>query len=188
MSIPITQPFKFDSDRPNFDRDVINSATDFESANPNVLTNDERAALGTKYDIGHIVWDTSTKRHYAVDEKTVVGVNMVYLRLLGPTTRTTQEWNNLSTYIPYEGEVIIFSDYQTETMPDGTTMNIPVIKIGDGVHNAQTLPFMGQYSEYSATSGVASRVAEKLYIGDQAYDGSEEVRIRRYEGEIIHIN
>lgn len=66
MSIKITQPFSFDSKRPNFERDAIDSSSLFVSQNPMDLTIDERIALAANYDVGHIVWDTYTSKHYGV--------------------------------------------------------------------------------------------------------------------------
>lgn len=65
MSIKITNPFSFNSNKPNFDRDIINSEL-FESKYPFILTDEERHNLGKSYDIGHIVWDTYTKKEYRV--------------------------------------------------------------------------------------------------------------------------
>lgn len=65
MGIKITNPFSFNSNKPNFERDVINSEL-FESKYPFILTDEERNKLGESYDIGHIVWDTYTKKEYRV--------------------------------------------------------------------------------------------------------------------------
>lgn len=65
MSIKITTPFSFKSNKPNFERDIINSEL-FESKYPFILTDEERNNLGNNYDIGHIVWDIYTKKHYIV--------------------------------------------------------------------------------------------------------------------------
>lgn len=65
MGIKITNSFSFNSNKPNFERDVINSEL-FESKYPFILTDEERNNLGKSYDIGHIVWDTYTKKEYIV--------------------------------------------------------------------------------------------------------------------------
>lgn len=50
---------------------------------------------------------------------------------------TKSNWSNVeSTFIPMEGELIIYTDYRTETYIDGNgqtkTRNIPAFKIGTG--------------------------------------------------------
>lgn len=65
MSIKITQPFSFDSRLPNFERDIIDSSQ-FIGQGPLNLDDADRTMLAAKYDIGHIVWDTATSKHYGV--------------------------------------------------------------------------------------------------------------------------
>ena len=50
---------------------------------------------------------------------------------------TTEGWANNIDYIPLEGELIIYTDYETR---DG--VNIPAIKVGDGMAYAADLPFV----------------------------------------------
>lgn len=172
MSIPITQPFSFDSQKPNFERDVINSSV-FVSQDPLILSSSEESAIAQKYDVGHIVWDENTRKHYRVEY-----INSKYCFVaLEPLAKTTQTWYDLGNkYIPKLGEVIIFTDNRTEN-----GVNIPMFKVGDGVHNPAELPFAS--SGYAATAGVANRVAHQLHIGPHDYDGSAEVTIGLYDGE-----
>ena len=65
MSIKITQPFEFNSQQPNFERDVINSSL-FVSRDPLFLEDDEQNNIGEKYDVGHIVWDINTRKIDAI--------------------------------------------------------------------------------------------------------------------------
>lgn len=64
MSIKITQPFSFEAQRPNFERDIINSSS-FASGNPLVLTQNEINNLIGKYGSGHLVFDTNTEKYYS---------------------------------------------------------------------------------------------------------------------------
>lgn len=56
---------------------------------------------------------------------------------------TTANWRQNLTFIPLKGEIIIYSDYQTEVV-DGVTKNIPGIKIGDGTTYGIDLPFVDE--------------------------------------------
>lgn len=172
MSIKITQPFSFDSQQPNFDRDVLNSSL-FTSQNPLSLTSAEASALGEKYDVGHIVWDLNTRNHYRVEY-----TNSTYrLVPVEPLAKATQEWYNMgSSYIPMLGEVIIFTDNRTVN-----GMNVPMFKVGDGIHSPSELPFSD--AGYAAVSGVADHVSHQLHIGPHDYDGSAEVTIGLYNGD-----
>ena len=177
MSIKITQPFSFDSQRPNFDRGVINSST-FESQDPLNLTRTESDGIGEVYDVGHIVWDVNTRRHYRVEY-----ISSEYCFVpVEPLEKSTSEWYELGdSYIPKMGEIIIFSDYRHVNNEP-----VPSFKIGNGVDNPAELPFastdFATNSNYAATAGVADRVAHQLHIGPHDYDGSAEVTVGVYDG------
>ena len=60
---------------------------------------------------------------------------------------TTAHWNAAQGFIPLDGEVIIYTDYQTITEVvnnENVTKKIPGIKIGDGQAYVQDLPFIDQ--------------------------------------------
>lgn len=60
---------------------------------------------------------------------------------------TTQHWNEALGFIPLEGELIIYNDYQTvQKEVNGIVKNvvIPGLKIGDGMAYVQDLPFVGE--------------------------------------------
>ena len=59
---------------------------------------------------------------------------------------TTTHWQNVeATFIPLEGELIIYTDYRTETYVDGEgqtrTRNIPAFKVGTGNAYLRDLAF-----------------------------------------------
>lgn len=54
---------------------------------------------------------------------------------------TTAYWNSRRDFIPENGEPIIYSDYAHETI-DGQEVDIPNIKIGDGLAYLIDLPFI----------------------------------------------
>ena len=53
---------------------------------------------------------------------------------------TCENWDNAIGFIPLNGEIIIYTDYQTV---DGK--RVPAIKVGDGGTPVQDLPFIGEY-------------------------------------------
>ena len=55
---------------------------------------------------------------------------------------TTANWNAATTFVPLKGEVIVYSDYTSETV-DGQVVNIPNFKVGDGLAYVPDLPFVG---------------------------------------------
>lgn len=60
---------------------------------------------------------------------------------------TTANWNAARGMIPLEGEIIVYNDYKQITKEiDGInqTIQIPGIKIGDGMAYVQDLPFVDQ--------------------------------------------
>ena len=62
--------------------------------------------------------------------------------LAGISYGNTEYWNSQPAYIPKQGEIIIYSDYQTKEV-DGQIINIPGIKIGSGNAYVKDLVFVG---------------------------------------------
>lgn len=56
---------------------------------------------------------------------------------------TTANWNANPTFVPLDGEVIIYTDYQVRTDQYGNVITIPAVKIGDGRTYGVDLPFVG---------------------------------------------
>ena len=62
---------------------------------------------------------------------------------------TTENWNNAHGFVPMDGEIIIYDDYQTKTWTVEEygetvtkTVNIPAVKIGTGNAYVQDLAFV----------------------------------------------
>lgn len=90
-------------------------------------------------------------------------------------TKSTNDWDNeYSSYIPENGEIVVYSDYNT-TEKDGQTINIPSIKIGDGETPVKQLPFAEKELE---------KLPHSLTIGDKVYDGSKDVVVDVYAGQV----
>lgn len=53
----------------------------------------------------------------------------------------TAYWNAQINYIPAAGEIIIYTDYESDTI-DQNIVNIPGIKVGDGINIVTDLPFV----------------------------------------------
>lgn len=80
---------------------------------------------------------------------------------------TTVNWNAQPTFVPLDGEIIIYTDYETKIV-DGKTINIPAIKIGDGNTYGVDLPFVNdslrdQIMEHINNTDVHTTLAEKLF-------------------------
>jgi hypothetical protein len=56
--------------------------------------------------------------------------------------KTTEEWNAEFSYIPTMGYICVYSDYTIITNTDGSIINIPALKIGDGTTYLIDLPFI----------------------------------------------
>lgn len=75
--------------------------------------------------------------------------------------------------IPKNGQIIIINDYSID---ENGTM-VPGIKIGNGINNINDLPLI--------YAGGTDRLKHALTIGEHVFDGSEDVSIEIYNGEII---
>ena len=61
---------------------------------------------------------------------------------------TTENWNRKRNFIPLRGEVIIYTDAGQMEDDFGNTINVPKIKIGDGLAYLIDLPFVGNDVRY----------------------------------------
>ena len=84
---------------------------------------------------------------------------------------TTANWNNAIGFIPLAGEIIIYTDYKTITKEiDGEErqVQIPAIKIGDGMAYVQDLPFVDEdlrdrIIDHINNSNIHVSLQEKLF-------------------------
>lgn len=84
---------------------------------------------------GNIVKGVTTPdRYFPSDREPLSDVQ------IGRYTNTTAYWKDHSDIVPANGDVYIYSDGATEEQ-GGVTVNIPKIKVGDGVTTIENLPF-----------------------------------------------
>lgn len=65
------------------------------------------------------------------------------LSKLGIEYGTTASWEAKPDYVPGQGIIVIYSDYQSYEK-NGETVVLPGIKIGNGVNALPALPFLGE--------------------------------------------
>ena len=107
-------------------------------------------------------------------------------------TDTTAHWDAATTFIPLKGEVIVYSDYATETV-GGQTVKIPNFKVGDGLAYVVDLPFVGDDLRETLTAHLIDTSAHitaaerafwntkvRCYIGTETQGGT-----RVENGELI---
>lgn len=58
----------------------------------------------------------------------------------GAICKTTEEWDNMPLYVPEYGSIIVYTDHGT----NGSGVNVPGVKIGDGLAYLVDLPFCGE--------------------------------------------
>ena len=83
-------------------------------------------------------------------------------------SNTFAYWSANSDFIPLKGEIIVYSNRRTTTDENGQVINIPDVKIGDGVSKLRDLPFMvGDLPEIEAK---LQQFADELFghINDEA--------------------
>ena len=85
---------------------------------------------------------------------------------------STNYWNSQINYIPNEGDLIIYSDYQTVSS-GAQTSNIPGIKVGDGITTINNLMF---------ASGSGSAIPDD-YVTYEVISGSETIPVDPIPGE-----
>ena len=100
---------------------------------------------------------------------------------------TTANWNNAIGFIPLQGEVIIYEDYETKTYTVQEygetvtkTVNIPNIKIGTGNAYVQDLAFVDEKTRDILMAHIQNydihvTLAEKLFSNNKInVDDAEE--------------
>ena len=97
---------------------------------------------------------------------------------------TTANWNAASGFVPLKGEIIIYTDYETENVEEnGQTVvkTIPNMKIGDGSAYVQDLPFVSQnlrdqLNAHIQNGDVHTTPIEKVFWNNKVnIDDSEEI-------------
>lgn len=81
---------------------------------------------------------------------------------------TTEHWNAAITFIPKPGEIIVYDDYRSQILEDGTTQYIPGIKIGDGNAYVPDLAFVDEDTrrmilEHLTNSGIHITQADRNF-------------------------
>lgn len=76
---------------------------------------------------------------YAANGERVVGNAIVCDVYRG----TTEYWNSRLGYIPNEGDIIVYTDKGSIVNSNNETIDVPGIKIGDGLAYCVDLPFVG---------------------------------------------
>ena len=65
---------------------------------------------------------------------------LIYARV-APKRDTTANWEIHSDFVPLCGELIIYTDKYSYIDEHGQLVNVPAIKIGDGITTVNELPF-----------------------------------------------
>ena len=68
---------------------------------------------------------------------------MIVQARVAPKRDTTARWERKGDFVPFRGEIIIYTDKYSYEDEQGKTVNVPAIKIGDGKTCIAELPFLG---------------------------------------------
>ena len=114
---------------------------------------------------------------------------------------TTENWNNAQGFIPLEGEIIIYEDYEVKTYTVEEygetvtkTVNIPNIKIGTGNAYVQDLAFVDDglrntLMAHIENAELHTTLQEKLFWNNKInVDDAEEQVSGELEDETLILN
>lgn len=114
---------------------------------------------------------------------------------------TTENWNNAIGFIPLQGEVIVYTDYETKTYTVEEygetvtkTVQIPNIKIGTGNAYVQDLAFVDQRTrellmEHINNQDIHVTLQEKLFWNNKInIDDSEDIAHDELLDEVLILN
>lgn len=96
-------------------------------------------------------------------------VNLEEFRKVGDS----KYWEQNADYVPSAGEIIIYTDGLVSYTPNGIKVTQPTLKIGDGATPLERLSFLQ-----------TNQLPHKLIIGDIEFDGSKDVIIPVYRGQL----
>ena len=103
------------------------------------------------------------------------------LDAIGIHYNTTAYWNDLIGYIPSEGEIIIYSDYNTITQDGETMVYVPGVKIGSGNAYVQDLAFVGADTARTLLNHITDTTvhvtAEKRRFWDDKLNVNDEAEV-----------
>lgn len=85
-----------------------------------------------------------------------------------PKRDTTTKWSEHQDFIPFNGEIIIYTDYKKKLV-DGELINIAGLKVGDGQTCIQDLPFINDIDNGGSGSPTAT-INGVLLEGDLTLD------------------
>ena len=106
---------------------------------------------------------------------------MIVQARVAPKRDTTARWERKPDFVPFRGEIIIYTDKYSYTNEKGETVSVPAIKIGDGTTCIAELPFLGTGSTpvpvYYADLQGKPRIGGKELVGDMSLEelGIQEV-------------
>lgn len=103
------------------------------------------------------------------------------------TQHTKEYWSDHSTYVPEQGEVIIYSDWRTVQSPSGGLIKVPSMKLGDGITTVSSLAFIdaGTLNGKTAEELIPKKLEHSITFGSNqnyTFDGSQDVIVPVYQG------
>ena len=114
---------------------------------------------------------------------------------------TTENWDNAIGFIPLQGEVIVYTDYETKTydveeygITVTKTVDIPNIKIGTGNAYVQDLAFVDENTrnillEHIHNNDIHTTLQEKVFWNNKInVDDAEEQITGELENETLILN
>lgn len=96
---------------------------------------------------------------------------VVYARV-APKRDTTRNWELHADFVPFRGELIIYTDKYSYEDEEGRRVKVPAIKIGDGHTKICDLPFLGGGTapvRYDQLEGLP-KIGGKTLTGDMSLE------------------
>lgn len=95
---------------------------------------------------------------------------------------TEANWTTHASFVPYAGEVVIYSADATHAYPR--------LKVGNGVNTIATLPFIdaSTLGGVDANNIIAKQLQHTLTFGANgaySFDGSQDVTVPTYTGSVV---
>lgn len=72
-------------------------------------------------------------------------------------SHTTEEWSHMTSYIPEKNTIIVYTDYK-KIEKEGVLVNVPGIKIADGLAYVVDLPFVTEEVEKELLSHIENNI------------------------------
>lgn len=98
---------------------------------------------------------------------------------------TTANWDKNPTFVPMNGEIVVYDDYKQIVTEDGTTVNLQGLKIGNGKTPVASLPFFTDKLVLDLSSHISNSVVHITQDERNSWNNKVTTDTSHVVGEVL---